>query len=422
MAAIKIALCTYSYGPGNGIAHMDAALAGGIDPERFSLATYVLRPDFFSDERRQIHGATHIGLAGAVAFLRERFAETDIVQVNGALDPVAANAAASAGVPAVLEVMHQKETGGLHPAIDAVICVSELVRSVQSHRKTIVIHNGIDTDKFSFAAGRRARERVNVVQVANAAKHLHWELGDILRGIGDIPVNAFMVGGRHAVFNLPERGVVSDMASVYHEADLLFLLGKDDAFGLAIAEAMACGTLPIISGDSGAASVILPGKNGWVVEKPENRHDVERVLRHALDTVRTPQFVRMQQNARETTEQKFSQKRMLRDYQHIYTTLGTLPRKAPQEPAAWMELALFAVLYRQGGKCALESLARFNAESRPLEPSFLRHPIGNAVVAASLEACADLSAQGHGPLVKKFCERLYASRIRSPILDALQSL
>ncbi len=243
---------------------MDAALAQGLDRSRFSLRTFVLRADFPSGREEDVGGATHLGLADACPVLREYFREMDIVQVNGALDPVAANAVAAASVPAVVEVMHQVETGGLHPVIDMVVCVSELVRSVQSHKNAVVIHNGVDTVRFSFLPGRRQEGQINVVQVANASKQVHWELGEIARDLDDARVHAFMAGERPTAHGIPSLGPVWDMPSVYHGADILFLLGKDDAFGLVFAEAMACGTLPITSGGSGAAAYIVPRLTGLI--------------------------------------------------------------------------------------------------------------------------------------------------------------
>ena len=398
---------------------MDTALAEGLDPGQFSLTVYVLRPDFPAGKQEQ-HGCfLHISLADAYPFLLERFLETDIVQVNGAFDPVVANAAAAAGVPGIFEAMHQVEPGGMHPSIDAVFCVSELVRSVQIHPNTVVIRNGIDTEKFSFLPGRRYTEQVSVVQVANPAKQLYFELGEIAAEINRLEVHAFIVG-KPGCHGIPSLGVVSNMAAVYQTADVLFLLAKQDAFGLVTAEAMACGTLPIISWDSGAASFIVSGKNGWVVDKPEKALAAD-TLRRAIDTVATPEFIRMQRSARSTIVERYSRKHMLEGYQNIYTAYADRPRKPKQAPAAWMDLTLAALLFRHGTDEALNSLERFNRGTLPLEPHFLRHPMGRAAVGAVLKDCLMLATRGETTLPTGVCRRLRHSRVASPLLDALEA-
>ena len=421
MPPIRIALCTYSHGLGNGIAHMDAALAAGLDRTRFTLETYVLRTDLPDETALRENGAVHIGLAGAYPFLCSVFRDIDIVHVNGALDPVVCNAAAASGVPAVIEVMHQTETGGLHPALDAVVCVSGLVRSVQTHPNAVVIENGIDTDWFSFLPGAREPGAVNVIQVANASKQLQWELGEVLSDGGFPEVKARMVGSRPANHGLLSMGNITDMPSVYHGADLLFLLESHGAFGLVFAEAMACGTLPVISGASGALAFIHPGETGWVVASG-SRREAANVLRQAVDTVHTPWFIHMQHRARAVIVAKYSRQRMLADYEKLYAHYGKRPRKPAREPAAWMDLALFAVLFRQGVASAYKALDRFIAGTLPLEPSFLRHPMGQAVVAAVLQACPQLWAIGHTGQVRALCARLRASRVVSPLLDAAETL
>lgn len=418
-----MALCTYSHGQENGIAHIDSALAAGVDKELFQLKTFVLRGDLPSGSLESRDGATHLALAGAYPFLCEQLLEADILHVNGAFDSVACNAAASAGVPAIVEVMHQVEAGGLHPAVDLVVCVSGLVLAAQRHVRSMVIHNGIDTERFSFKPGRREGAKVKVVQVANMSKDVHWELGDILGELADPGVEGLMVGGRKSVAGLPALGVVRDMPSVYHQADLLFLVEKRAAFGLIFAEAMACGALPVVSGDSGAVTFVRHGQNGWVVSVPESRANTLETLRLATEEAAGPRFLRMQLEARSLIERKFSLERMLRAYQDLYSALGRRPRKKPLKAEAWMELALCAQLYVHGNPDTLTALENYLAETRPLEPCFLRHPVGDAALRIVLEyLCPDLIKKGYAPLASLLCSRLRRSRCVHPLLDEIEKI
>jgi glycosyltransferase involved in cell wall biosynthesis len=319
--------------------------------------------------------------------------------------------------------MHQVETGGLHPGIDAVVCVSELVRSVQCTDKALVIHNGVDTEKFSFKSGRRDSGLVTVVQVADAAKIVHCELGDIAAGIAHPRLRALTVGSRKPVAGLPSLGLVADMPSVYHDADLLFLIERRYAFGLVFIEGMACGTLPVVSGDSGAASFVQSGETGWVVNPP-GPEEAEKALRQAFETVESPRFVTMQEKAREVAVEHFGVERMLRAYSELYEKQGRRPRKRKLPPPAWMHPALFAKLFLHGGhREALEACERYLADPRPIEPYFLRHPMGQATVSVILgEACPHLIATGDKSVVSALCARLRDSRCISPALDRIERL
>jgi hypothetical protein len=399
---------------------VDQEVIDGLDPTFFTLKAFVLRPDFPAGTH-EVHGkASHISLCDAYPVLCEQLRGADILCVNGSFDPVASNAAATVGVSCIVEIMHQVETGGMHKDIDIVVCVSELVRSAQIHEHTVVIHNGIDTDRFSFKPGSHGHNGIHVIQVANAAKRLHRELEDIAAQISDPRLHPVMVGDRPSRPGSSSLGVIEDMPSVYHKADLLFLIEHRSAFGLVFAEAMACGTLPIVSGDSGAVAFVHPKKTGWVVN-PASPTDAADKLREAADCVGSPQFLAMQRQARALIERDFSKERMLLDYQKLYAALGRRPKKKPGQAEAWMDLMLFIQLFQSKNTGALSALERYLADPRPLEPYFLRHPTGQAALQlVLLIACPSLLETGYAPLVSVLCRRLRRSRCVSPFLDNIE--
>lgn len=421
MRRTSVVLCSYSFGLGNGIAHVDTAVAAGLDPERFAVRHFVLRPDFPAGKVARLAGAEHLALADAHAVLFELLCSADLLHVNGPFDPVACNAAAMAGVPAVVEVMHQVEPGGLHRGTDLVVCVSDLAAAAQTHPKTLVIANGIDLERFAFQAGQRQPERITILEAANSAKVLHQELSDLAPLLDDARLRFLGAGNRAPGPHLENMGLVEDMPALYHESDLLFLIERRAAFGLVFAEAMACGTLPIVSGDSGATALVRHGETGWVATAPRSRAETLATLRLALKTLGTPRHLAMQRAARELVEQKFSQRRMLRDYERLYAELGARPRKEPSRPEAWMHLAIFAQLFRDKNPEAGKSLEAFLAESRPLEKHFLNHPTGRAVLHSLLsDACPALLKAGCARLARGLCARLRRAGCASPQLEAIE--
>ncbi len=420
MKPMKVVLCSYSCGIGNGIAHADETLLDGVDASRFTLHPFVLRADLAPGERQQQGRWTHISLATAFYELCREMQGAHIVQVNGAFDPVACNAAAAVGVPGIIEVMHQVEPGGLHEAVDVVVCFSKLVQSVQCAPTTHVIYNGVDTDRFSFVQGRRDGSRVHVVQVANAAKVLHYELAEIAAQVPAPAITSCMVGSRAALPGAQWIGEQQDMPRVYHAADLLFLVEKKAAFGLVFAEAMACGALPIVSSDSGAKELVQQGETGWVVP-PGNEALAVHALQEAAQAVASPLFCAMQQKARQCVEQRFSSTRMQKDYAALWQELSRRPQRKPQQPNAWMPLTVALLLRNINMPLALQALMKFTADARPLERSFMQHPMGQGALSVLLtEVMPQLASLGRNDLVKALCSKLRQSRCYTPVLDAME--
>ena len=92
MKPLKVALVSYSYGKGNGIARMDESIVTGIHAHDIDLSLFVIRADFPSGCIKNINGSIHISLIDAFYLLYKKFLHTDVVQFNGAFDPVVCNA------------------------------------------------------------------------------------------------------------------------------------------------------------------------------------------------------------------------------------------------------------------------------------------------------------------------------------------
>lgn len=60
-------------------------------------------------------------------------------------------------------------------------------------------------------------------------------------------------------------GLASDVVPYYAAADVVVLPSRSEAFGMSILEGMACGLPVIVSANSGVASVIRHGENGYLL-------------------------------------------------------------------------------------------------------------------------------------------------------------
>ncbi|MBO4368583.1 MAG: glycosyltransferase family 4 protein [Desulfovibrio sp.] len=418
----KLVHVSYSYGVSNGIAHIDECFLQAMWGDKITFVPFIIHPEYTKGrEEESAYGLKHISLLDAFDRLYRESLDADVLQFNGAYDPVACNAAAQAGVPALIEIMHQVEEGGLSPSVDRVVCVSDRVRQVQTVPHTQVIYNGIDCTKFSYKEGRRSSDRIVCLQVSNSAKDLHCELGEVAALLNVPDFEAYSIGGRSPCGNITDRGVCTNMPEVFHEADLLFLLEKKAAFGLVFAEAMACGTLPIVSSSAGASAFVEHGKNGWVVDY-HTIDDATAVLKEAIACIRTPQLKTMQRNARETVLKTFTQEAMIAAYRSLWEQLGSRSRKKPILSPAWMHYSTASLLFFHKNPTYVDVLANIIAEDRVIEPYFLQHPQGQCTIQFFLEGILPaLIASGMKACAKRLCAIFHKSRIYSPLLTRLDT-
>lgn len=115
-------------------------------------------------------------------------------------------------------------------------------------------------------------------------------------------------------------GQVEDVPTLFRSADLAVFPSRwQEAFGLVVAEAMACGT-PVIASDAGGIPEVV-GHDGQVglVFSNGDVADLERQIRFLIaDPERRAQ---MRQAARERAEREFSIERMIEQYASLYEEL-----------------------------------------------------------------------------------------------------
>lgn len=427
---MRIAICSYSQGVGNGIARMDEYLLKYLDRSKFSVLYVFIDAKKDGLFERVSPCRIHLSLDIALENLPDIFRHVDIIQFNGSYDPVVCSAAEIARKNVVLEVMHNIEPGMMHRNVCHTVCVSRTVQGAQlDASKTCVIYNGVDTQKFVTVRKRRYPGKIVVMQPARRDKVMHANLEDLAPRIGAYCENMefWMVGpGQDAArggnfCTMKYLGVRADMEELYANADFMLLLSKGDSFGLVAAEAMACGCLPIVSHDGGAAEFVEHLKDGYVVDCTRPEGIVPAIL-EALDARAHDDAMRLA--ARKKVLDALDIKNSVRHYERLYADLvsrscahghsGTCFSK--DLPAMESRMMTLAMYHRHGRSlCELAPLfAKIALSEQMLDPARLRHPFWGNVLEIVSSVAHEMFSDGKKDDAFRFYDKLLSSRIIFP--------
>jgi glycosyltransferase involved in cell wall biosynthesis len=251
---------------------------------------------------------------------------------------------------------------------DAVVCISEHVRSVASTRagrlldasKTTIVHNGVDTTRFAPRADASkdspdAPVRFDAIRPSPKPLGPHWTptsgaglrpvrfiaLGRLDRRKGlDLALEALalvpgaeldIVGDgdeRRALDELAERlgvrervrfaGYFEDVRDAIARSDVALSSARQEGLGVALLEAMAMG-LPVVAIPTGGVpEIVREGQTGWLT-KDRSAVALARAMQAAIDAP----FERRRRGdaARARVESSFSVDAMRAGYEAVYARL-----------------------------------------------------------------------------------------------------
>jgi len=120
-------------------------------------------------------------------------------------------------------------------------------------------------------------------------------------------------------------GVIKDLSEVYAAMDLFVHLPTDEAFGLAVAEAMAS-SLPVIAGNVGGCTELVEHMRTGVLVEPRNKQQlVEAVSLILSDNIGARRLrAELGNAARERIENSFTLDRQVDNLSAIYTDIYSL--------------------------------------------------------------------------------------------------
>lgn len=153
-------------------------------------------------------------------------------------------------------------------------------------RRVTVIHNGVDTERFAPGAGRKPVIALppDSVVVVSVGRLVGWKgLHVVLEALAGLPTHV-----HHLVIgDGPERAELEAMTRRLGVSDRVHFAGRvahaelpywlacgdvfvqpsigEEAFGISVVEAMACG-LPVLASDNGGMrETVVSGETGWLL-------------------------------------------------------------------------------------------------------------------------------------------------------------
>jgi glycosyltransferase involved in cell wall biosynthesis len=193
------------------------------------------------------------------------------------------------------------------------------------------IYNGIDETRF-VPAGTAGKpdKKLRVLFSGNLSQRKGANLLPAIAAQLNPGIELLYTSGLRCRHSLPDhpalRGVgqvpYRAMPELYGQADILLFPTVREGFGLAAAEAMACG-LPVVASDcSSLPELVVHGKGGYLCPVG----DVAAFAARINELADAPALRReMGEYNRARVERKFTQSRMLREYAELFEQLMADP-------------------------------------------------------------------------------------------------
>lgn len=213
---------------------------------------------------------------------------------------------------------------------------AHMARAVFGAREIEVIHNGVDTDRFSPIGRQRPQRPFRLLYVGNWSARKGVELlAPILRELGEgfelyytadrrgAHLRHVLPGNCRCIGRLDALGLVE----AYRQADALLFPSRLEGLPLTVIEAMAC-SLPVIAAKtSSLPEVVEHGKTGLLCPVDDIGAFVAAARMLAEDPAR---WQAMRQAARERAEAMFSAQEQLMRWIALYQSLSV--SNAPRQP------------------------------------------------------------------------------------------
>lgn len=180
---------------------------------------------------------------------------------------------------------------------------------------------GIDQDSKVIMHSSNFRKIKNIQTIVEAFNIIQQSVKSDLVLAGDGPEIAPV---RDLIYELGIEdkvhlvGQQTDVTSFYKMSDLFMLLSIKESFGLALLEAMNCGSVPIGSNAGGIKEVIKHGETGYIVDV----YDKESAAEYAIQLLTNETLYKdMQETMIKDVRSRFGEKEIVSQYENIYKSV-----------------------------------------------------------------------------------------------------
>lgn len=205
--------------------------------------------------------------------------------------------------------------------------------------KIVAIENGVDLEAFSPRNATQYRNECReqygigkkdfvVVFVGHEFERKGLDtVIDVINDLKNNKIHLFVVGGdkdekytaRVRALELTRQahfvGLTNEVKRYYAASDVFLLPASYEPFGLVVTEAMASGLPVIVSSNTGAASMIVNGKNGFLIDLNNAKSEAVACISRLMDSPGLRESVSIE--SRKTAEM-FSWESMARRTEKVY--------------------------------------------------------------------------------------------------------
>jgi glycosyltransferase involved in cell wall biosynthesis len=227
------------------------------------------------------------------------------------------------------------------PKVDGFHAVSKSIEKTAvtfgaNPARTNVIYSGLDLDKFIFNDKKIRGKRLKIISVGRS----HWVKGytyalDACSVLNDanfdfdytivginqdeeLMVQCSQLGLGDRVHFLPSQSF-EKVQSLIQEADVLLLASIEEGIANVVLEAMALGTLVVLTDCGGLDEVIINGENGFLIPA-RNSTSIAEVLQRVA-TLSVNEYQQMTLSARKMIENQHSEMGMVDKMDPFYETI-----------------------------------------------------------------------------------------------------
>lgn len=262
-------------------------------PERYNFAPMLLPAAM---PRGWWHGRSIIQARSRVAFALRRPGIPLVTTVHHLTTDPRLQPVSSRAQRLFYRLVESRYDGWSVAQADAVVCVSrytqQMTEATYGRKDTHLIYDGIDTDVFTPAPSHARTDalphhdaRIRLLFVGNRTRRKGF---DLLPRIMDLLPNDYVLyytaSFQAGVDEVPHPRMIpigtpdrDGLVAAYRSADIMLFPSRLEGFGIAPAEALACGIPVVTTNASALPEVVDDGQSGFLIDTDDVRGYADKV-------------------------------------------------------------------------------------------------------------------------------------------------